>query len=259
MIQVKNVMLVLVTLALAAAGAAMPFAASRVQDARQAGAETRSFDSFMLTLEKKSELSRILRFLTEAEYYYQENIGDEREKARLSESEALDAAKEAVVLLSKYELISRETMNAVIDPKAAGIGEPAVYMLRITSETKASAYITWMIYWEKLDIQIYLDDASGKAYRIIVSDENWYFFGEHYNDNTASTGKPTEDYYAQLEKWGQFLEEYYEVKFQAIEELPDSFGLNCLLFIDLEDGGDWLPMGLHLLNDFAYLGPEYIG
>ena len=68
----KRFLLVLFTLTLAAAGAAMPFAASWLQDARQTVSETRSFDSFRLTLRQEVDLGRTLRLIAASNYYIAE-------------------------------------------------------------------------------------------------------------------------------------------------------------------------------------------
>ena len=254
----KNMLLVLVTLALAATGAAMPLVASRLQDARQAGAETRSFDPFVLTLEKKGELSRILRFLSENQVY--DFIEGTPEDARMSEAEAVDAAKEAVILLERYKLVSPEVMSAALESAAAGIEGPSAFMARIVSsaDTQTPSFVTWIVYWESLDIRIDLDDASGKAYQIRIS-EIWPFNREKFDKNTASVGRSIENMYAQAENWGRFLEEYYEVKFRDFveDESLDYFVPVFLLYIDLEDGKDWLPMKLYFYDYLTHLLPNY--
>ena len=254
---VKNILLVLVTLALAATGAAMPLVASRLQDARQAGTETRSFDSFVLTLEKKGELSRILRFLSENQDY--DFVDDTPENARMSETEAGDAAREAVILLAQYKLISPDVMDAALDPVAAGIDRPFAFMARMVSpaDPQAPSFVIWSVFWEMLDIRIDLDDASGKAFQISIPNEAWPFIGEKYDGNTASVGRSIEEMYAQAENWGRFLEEYYEVKLMDYVE-DESFDPSApmfLLYIDLEDGKDWLPMKLYFYDENTWLLP----
>lgn len=256
---VKNMLLVLFTLALVAAGVVMPFAASRLQDARQVVAEIRSFDPFVLTLEKKGELSRILRVLSENQAYnFTENTSED---ARMSEAEAVDAAREAVILLAQYKLVSPDVMSAALDHIAAGIEGPSAFMGRITLSTgpQTISFVTWTVYWESLNIQIDLDDASGKAYQISISDGTWPFIGEKLDGNTTNAGSPIENMYAQAENWGRFLEEYYEVKFMdfAEDESFRSFVPVFLLYIDLEDGRDWLPMKLYFFDDFTWLLPNY--
>ena len=256
---VKNILLVLVTLALAATGAAMPFAASRLQDARQAGSETRSFDSFVLTLEKNGELSRILRFLSENQIY--DFIKGTPENARMSEAEAGDAAREAVILLAQYKLIGPEVMDAVLDPAAVGIDGPSTFTVCIGSpaDPQTPSFVIWIVFWESLDILIHLDDASGKAFQISIPNEAWPFIGEKYDGNTASVGRSIEEMYAQAENWGRFLEEYYEVKLMDYVE-DESFDPSApmfLLYIDLEDGKDWLPMKLYFYDYLTHLLPNY--
>ena len=251
--RIKNVLLVLFTLTLVVVGAVMPFAASRLQDAQQAGAEIRSFDSFVLTLEKKGELSQILRFLSENNYSYStlRASTDLPYEPRLSEAEASEMAMEAVALLGQYGLISQEQMKAALTDK------PEVRPLVVLSEPNMQAsYIIWNVDWVNVNIGIDLDDASGKAYYIGAA-YFWYSDGEQYDNNIASTGMSKEYFYVQMENWGKFLEAYYEVTLQDIEEqqLLDSGGKRFWLYIDLDDGGDWLPMRLYLREDGAALSP----
>ena len=71
---VKRCLTVLATLLLVAAGAAMPFAASYMQDARQAGSEVWSFDPFRLTLKQEEDVSRVLDIITVLDYYLADTL-----------------------------------------------------------------------------------------------------------------------------------------------------------------------------------------
>ena len=66
--RLKKWMLPLFTLLLVAAGAGMPFVVSHMQDARQAEAEIRPFDSFSLTLKQEADLGRTLRTIADGSY-----------------------------------------------------------------------------------------------------------------------------------------------------------------------------------------------
>ena len=52
---------------------------------------------------------------------------------------------------------------------------------------------------------------------------------------------------------------YYEMGVQDIQEVPYSYAQNFLLYIDPEDGGDWIPIRIYLYEDGAHLSVEYTG
>lgn len=253
----KNALLVLVTLALAAAGAVMPFTAARWQDQQQAGVEVRSFDSFLLTLKKKGELNQILRFFAENGYY--EFLDAAPEEAAMSEQEAVDAAMEVVEVMFKCGLIDRSILNAIKENEAAGVDPPSVYISRITSEPEAqAAYITHGVDWYNPGISISLDDASGKAFQIFANYTAWWQLDEQYDSNTSKTTMSKEDFYARMENWRLFIKEYYDFEVQEIEEIPYSDSRGFWLYVDLEDGGDLIPMRLYLTEDVATLSVDNI-
>lgn len=254
---VKNALLVLFTLALVAAGAVMPFAASRVQDAQQTGVEFRSFDSFSLTLKKKGELGQIMRFLTGNAYY--EIMEGTPEKAVMSEEEVLEAAKATAEMMLSCGIISKETFAAIENNEAAGVDRPDIEMARIVSETDPQniSFIIWGVDWYNLDLQLWIDDASGKAFQIVYVDMLRYAENEYDKGSASSTGMTKEQFHAQMENWRLFLENYYEMEVKNIEEIPYSFEQNFLMYIDLEDGGDQVPMRVLLHEDGATLLVEY--
>ena len=246
----KNGLLVLFTLALAAAGAVMPFAASRWQDSRQAGVEIRSFDSFLLTLKKKDELSQMMRFFTENTYYV--FIEDDPAKAVLSETEVREAAAEAVELMYRCGLISKNLIAEMERSRAAGVDLPDIDMSRMVAENNPQeSLIVWGIDWYDLGLQIWLDDASGKAFQINGFDR---FLDEDkvYDSGSASsTGRTTEALYARMESWRMFVENYYEVKVVDLEDWD--YGQGFLFYADLEDGGDLVPIELFMYGSGDFL------
>lgn len=257
---IKSALLVLFALALAALGAVMPFAASRLQDARQAGVEMQSFDSFLLTLKEKGELSQILRFFAENREY--EFIEGSPEEAVLSEEEAEAAAMEAVEAMFRCGIISKSVLAALESNKAAGVDEPYVDMACVVpgfdlqTDPQKDAHIIWGVDWDALGIQIWLDDASGKAFQI--SSYNRLWDQEIYDGNASSTGMTKEQLYARMDSWNMFLENYYEVKVQDIEEIPYSYAQGFFMYIDLEDGGDRIPMRLYMHEDGDTLMVDYV-
>lgn len=247
---IKNALLVLVTLALVAVGAVMPFAASRLQDAQQAGVEMRPFNSFSLTLREKGDLRQLLRFLAENEYYVM--IEGNTEKAVMSRDEVLEAAMETVDTLFRHGIISKDMLAAVKSNEAAGVDPPQVEMACLASELdqENAVFAVWGVGWDNLGLQIWLDDASGKAFHIYYWDRAGY---EDYDGkpNASSAGMTKEKLYARMENWSVFLTDYYEMIIQDIQEVPYSYSQNFLIYIDPEDGGGWIPIRLYLHEDGA--------
>ena len=252
---VKNALLVLVTLALVAAGAMMHFAASRLQDAQQAGVEMRPFNSFSLTLREKGDLRQILRFIAGNEYYIL--IEGNPEKAVMSRDDAVEAAMETVDALCRYGRISKDLLAAVKSNEAAGVDPPVVEMACMASETdpENAALAIWGVGWDNLGLQIWLDDASGKAFQIYT----WDRAGKADYDAASSTGMTKEKLYARMENWSVFLADYYEMIIQDIQEVPYSYSQNFLIHIDPEDGGGSIPIRLYLHEDGASMQVEYSG
>ena len=262
--RLKNALLTLLTLALVAAGAAMPFAASRWQDARQAGVETQSFDSFLLTLKKKGELNQILRFLHENRYYL--FIEDAPANAVMSENEAREAAMEAVEMMFQCGIISKNVMNTLKAYEAEGVDQADVEMARLAAESyeldasapEVETFAVWGVEWHNMGIQVWLDDASGKAFQISSYNRLWddaYYDG---NASVSSTGMTAEQLYARMDNWRMFLENYYEVEIMDIEEIDAFYTPGFYMYIDLEDGGGPIPVQLHMTEDGETMTVYYV-
>ena len=199
---VKRCLTVLATLLLVAAGAAMPFAASYMQDARQAGSEVWSFDPFRLTLKQEEDVSRVLEMITGMDYYIAET--QHLTDARLSEGEALSAAEEILTVLIKQRLLE--------DPKTwTDFPGPGVWPQTMMAWDNSIAVPTWVVSWQSDTqyIHIWLDDVSGKAFMISV----------------PSPPKPNplpksavENVYIEMEAWRVFLENHYGVEVQVSYE-----------------------------------------
>lgn len=162
--RLKKWLLPLFTLLLVAVGAAMPFIASYMQDARQADPDVRPFDSFSLTLQQQgTDLARLLGSIADGAYYIHE--ASKAEDVMLSEGLALAASEDLLSELVEYGLLSKEALARFSGPKVqAQQVIPVVYANTETDQpaavlpgpdndpfpgdyTEEAAIPTWTITW----------------------------------------------------------------------------------------------------------------
>ena len=228
--RLKKWVLPLFTLLLVAVGAAMPFIVSYMQDAQQAEADIRPFDSFSLTLQQQgSDLGRILRTIANGAYYI--NEASKAEDAALTEGLALSATEDLLTELVKYGLLNKETLARFYSPKIqAQRVIPVIYtdteiegyasaVLPGQDGNSSNAYVleddaisTWTITWDQPDnVWIWLDDASGKVIMIEIP----CLSGLGIYDGSNAFG---ERVYALVENWRTFLSDYYSTEVQVTDE-----------------------------------------
>lgn len=192
--RLKNALLVLFTLLLVAVGAVMPFAASYLQDARQTGSETRSFDSFSLTLREEADLGRTLKLVSGSDYYIAED--EEAADARMTKADVLIAAEELMKMLIQYGLVEHTTSSL-----------PRIWPQTLCANDGSVSIPTWALQWDMPDsLYVLMDDAVGKAFLISLPCMG---YSEKY---LAKNG--WEPIYAQAENWRMFLADYYGTEVQ---------------------------------------------
>lgn len=198
--RLKNALLVLLTLLLVAVGAVMPEAVSYIQDSYSPGLEeSRSFDSFSLTLREETDLGRTLQLIAGSDYYVEEAQASEH--TSLSEGQALDAAQEVLTELVRHGLLEWLPEE---------LSTPDVWPQTLVSEDGADAIPMWSVSWHNSPEYIWLDDAAGKAVMITVSCPS---YSSKYVFNVDS-----EPIFAQAENWRLFLEDYYGAEVQITDE-----------------------------------------
>lgn len=269
--RLKKWLLPLFTLLLVAAGAAMPFAVSYMQDARQAEAEERPFDSFSLTLQQQGAgLARLLKTVASGEYYVDEAV--KTEDVTLSEGLALAAAEELMNELFKFGLLEKEALaeffgpsiypKMVIPERYPG-AESEKYNYAVSSgqvtdlsnlyDSEGDAIPTWAITWDRpYNCYVWLDDASGKAIYIEVSG----LPDLGMPDGSAAFG---EGVYALAEKWRVFLSDYYTVDVQTSDEEWYDDAAKFVLSFPLGTGEDQevfhLDLYLYFTDHVSVLSP----
>lgn len=201
--RLKKCLLPLFTLLLVAAGAAMPFAVSYMQDARQTAPETRSFDPFRLTLREEVDLGRTLKLVAGSDYYIEENAESEKD-VRMTRMEVLSAAEELIKELTRFGLLD------------SAVSSLPTFRPQILHANDESVSIpTWSMEWELPDegstLYVWMDDATGKAFLISLPSER---YTSKYVYNISS-----EAIYASAENWRAFLEDYYGTEVQIGNEM----------------------------------------
>lgn len=260
----KRYLLVLVTLLLVAAGAAMPFAVSHMQDARQVAAEVRPFDSFQLTLKEEADLGRLLRAIANGAYYI--NEASKAEDTALTEGLALAAAEDLLTELLKYGLLKKQTLAQFSDPRVqaqmvipvvytdsenngntAVVGpEDTAYTFPNEYRLEGNAIPTWTITWNQPDdCWIWLDDASGKAIMIEIpslSDLGKFDGSNAYYEKACAVA----------ENWRMFLSDYYSTEVQIADEDRYEDAVKFNLSFPLGAGEDQEIFQLDLFLYFTY-------
>ena len=237
--RLKSALLVLFTLLLAAAGAGMPFAASYWQDARMTGTETRSFDSFSLTLRQEADLGRTLELIAGSDYYIAED--EESADARMTRADVLTAAEELMKMLLQYGLVEHTTSSL-----------PRIWPQTLCANDGSVSIPTWALQWDMpANLYVLMDDASGKAFLITLSCMG---YSEKY---LAKNG--TEPIIAQAENWRAFLEEYYGTEVRLADEewfdISARFALTFPLGTAEDEAEYRLDLNYYFADSFAVLDP----
>lgn len=185
----KRYFLLLPTLVFIALGASMPHLASWLQDAQiHAYHEKKELSAVNLTLRQADNVGPVLQLMSK-----QHTQSDWAGKTVLTEAEAHQAALTVMETMDQYGLLPKGDLERF--QEAEGNAQPQL----LVGEDGSSALI-WACTWDfDIGTSITLDDATGKAVRILVN-------------NGLTNGGNTEDVYSQLEKWNVFLQDYYDIE-----------------------------------------------
>lgn len=206
--KLRRALLPLLTLALIAAGAAMPYAACRLQDERLAGgAEDRSFGSVSLTLRQEGGVGELARLMA-SPYSMVEWSGE----TAMTEGEALETGMKILEEMKQADLIPAGRLN-VLKKLDNGSAVP----LLVVSRGGERSGVMWQCCWvleeddDLMEWYLLIEDATGLAAEATVG-------GTYFNYE--------EDVYRQMDRWRSFLQDYYGIEIPAVQE-------------DVFDGG-WL-------------------
>lgn len=183
----------LFTLLLIALGAAMPWLASRVQDARISKLQEKlALNAVNLTLQTDAGVEPALKVVT----------GDYtaipwEDETRMTEQEAFDAAVGVLDQLNQYELLPDEEVYFLM-LEDGGWAEP---FLMIAED--GSTALVWNCYWKAAPCVVAVDDASGKAVQFLV-------------DSSALLKKQGKNINLK-EQWDLFFWDYYGMGLEDVE------------------------------------------
>ena len=216
--RVKQYILPLLTFLLIAAGAAMPFAVSWVQDNRISGLQEKfPLSTVNLKLQQEVGVGPVLR-LSSGNC----NSIPWEEETTLTAQEAVEAAMAAVAELEAYSLLSPGAIERIRDKESWA--EPIL----LIGEDGSSALV-WNCYWsgDRRDLYLFLiDDATGKAVELVVS---------------SPTPRDTEAAHALFANWNAFLQDYYGMEIISVKEDSQELDSEGVVFqfslgADLQDG-----------------------
>lgn len=226
-------MLPLLTLALIAMGAAMPFFVSWMQDGRIGSFQEKFLlNTVNLTLRQDGEASTVLRLVSEA---YATMPWDGR--TSMTEQEACQAAMDTVAEMDLRGLLPEGDLDYL---KHVGMWAEPILLL---GEDGTSALV-WECYWAGGEVSacyMMLDDVTGKAIHFLISTP--MFSGE-------------EDIYALYEGWVSFLTDYYDIEILSAGRVLREYGKKepiylFLLQADLKDGLEPCGLELELFDNIA--------
>ena len=228
--RVKQYILPLLTFLLIAAGAAMPFAVSWVQDNRISGLQEEfPLSTVNLKLQQDIGVSPALRLISgECSSILWE------EETQLTKQEAVDAGMTAVQKMTDLGLLFIGDQEMV--KSAEGRAEPIL----LIGEDGSSALV-WNCYWsgDRRDLYLFLiDDATGKAVELVVS---------------SPTPRDTEAAHALFANWNAFLQDYYGMEIISVKEDSQELDSEGVVFqfslgADLQDGLALCELELRMLD-----------
>jgi len=248
--RLKNTLLVLFTLLLVAAGAAMPGVTTYVQDSYGAGMqEDRSFDSFSLTLRQDSEAARILRYIASGNYWMEEAVNwiEESENLAYTPQQAGEAAVDVLERMAKCGVMDASVLENIGTPQitlstlrtdaslfALGddISGPAASLGENPEEGVELITFAWDCWWPEVEDgfspMVRIDDTTGKILLAMVPTP-WQKYGI--------------DFAEQEKGWELFLADHYGFEVVGISRQYYDGGDARLTFqLDPEDGEGQLPV-----------------
>lgn len=203
---IKNGLLILAALFFVLLGAAMPYLASRMQDAQLSGFQKNSeLNRVNLTLQQgEEELSPASENFVSTLEILSRNYAETTwmGKTALSREDASQLALSALGTMENSGL----TLGMAISSFAENGAKLNPVLL--ASDDGSSALVWEWSYWRTgySMVHITLDDATGKLVRMIETIE------QPYDD------MPLEDLYVRMSNWLGFIQEYYDCFIESTEE-----------------------------------------
>lgn len=193
--RLKNYMLLLSALAFILLGAAMPYLTSQIQDAQVIGLQKKlELNTVNLTLRQEGDVGPVLQLISQP---HTESSWEG--ETVLSKTDACQAALTVLETMDQYDLLPEGAIERFRETQ--GHAQPQLLM----GEDGSSALIWTWTWYDAFGTFITLDDATGKAVRILSESE-------------PTDSYPVESTRFRLEKWIMFLQDYYGMELTDIEE-----------------------------------------
>lgn len=191
----KKYILLLFALVFIILGAILPYLTSQIQDAQINRLQKKlELNAVNLTLRQEDDVGPVLQLISQK---HTESSWDG--ETVLDEMDACQAALTALETMDQYALLPEGALERFQETQ--GHTQPQLLM----GEDGSSALI-WTCTWDDaLGTFITLDDATGKAVRIL-------------SESDPTDGDTVESAHFRLEKWIAFLQDYYSIELTDIRE-----------------------------------------
>lgn len=230
---IKKYILLPVTLIFIVTGAAMPYLISGIQDSKIIGYQKEvQLNHSSLAGRSDDDVEPALRLISKE---HNEDHWDG--KTTLTKSDVNDSLKNVIEKLHRYNLLQTESYGAAEDMEWDL--EPCILMDINSDET----VLAWVCAWYFDGTVITIDDATGKAIRIITDNVSVY---ENSGENDA---------FYKLDQWIAFLQDYYDVEILSSEETEvydDGTSGQFDLRFSEKDGLAYYDLCLRLTSDFTF-------
>ena len=231
--RLKEYALLSLTLFFILLGAAMPRLVSQIQDFQLRGfRKEMELNAVKLTLKQKNSVGPALQLISKTH-----TESPWTGETVLTAADARQAALDTLMTMEQYGLISER--DAKRFRTADGNAEPQLLV-----GEDGSAALIWFCTWEEpLALYITIDDATGKAVRILT------------NRAETGTGLP-EKLSAYPGKWFAFLRDYYGLDLATKKGAPDGSEIDLPtsfhLLLSSEDGSTQYDLNLEITNRLVF-------
>lgn len=234
--RVKNGLLVVFTLLLVVAGYLQDSYGASMQ-------ETRSFDSFSLTLRQDSELAQVLRLLVEQNYV----VVDWDNHTAYNKKQAEGIVEKTLQMMYKYGLMEDDALDAYSEEiRYSGEETDSAGAGAVLGSSGGELYaVAWDCQWRdekgRMEYMLRIDDETGKILMAFIR---------------APVFVPGEEVYDRMDHWKNFVEDHYGFEVTSVAEMYIDVDIaEFIFYLDLEDGGEPLTLCLQMSYDMVYLAP----
>lgn len=205
--------------------------------------ETRSFDSFSLTLRQDSELAQVLRLLVEQNYV----VVDWDNHTAYNKKQAEGIVEKTLQMMYKYGLMEDDALDAYSEEiRYSGEETDSAGAGAVLGSSGGELYaVAWDCQWRdekgRMEYMLRIDDETGKILMAFIR---------------APVFVPGEEVYDRMDHWKNFVEDHYGFEVTSVAEMYIDVDIaEFIFYLDLEDGGEPLTLCLQMSYDMVYLAP----